>query len=44
MQSKEASELLQKEIQAVIKENGSLTITQEQMSRILGNVLKGYEQ
>jgi len=44
MQSKEASELLQKEIQAVIKENGSLTITQEQMQRILANVLKGYEK
>ena len=44
LQSKEASELLNKEIEAAIKENGSLTITQEQMQKILLNVLKGYEE
>ena len=44
LQSKEVSELLNKKIQEIIKENGSLTITQEQMQEILLEILKGYEQ
>ena len=44
LQSKEASELLNKEIEEIIKENGSLTITQEQMQKILTNILKGYQE
>ncbi len=44
LQSKETSELLTQEIEAIIKENGSLTITQEQMQRIMIKVLQGYEQ
>lgn len=44
LQSKEAAEILKKEIEAIIKENGSLTITQEQMQRVMMAVLKGYEK
>ena len=44
LQSKEVSELLNKKIEEIIKENGSLTITQEQMQEILLEILKGYEQ
>ena len=44
LQSKEVSEFLNKKIQEIIKENGSLTITQEQMQEILLEILKGYEQ
>ena len=44
LQSKEASELLNKEIENAIKENGSLTITQEQMQKIMITVLEGYEK
>lgn len=44
LQSKEASELLKKEIEEIIKENGNLTITQEQMQKIITNVLKGYNE
>ena len=44
LKSKEASELLKQEIEAIIKENGSLTITQEQMQRVMLKVLQGYEQ
>ena len=44
LQSEEASELLNKEIQEIIRENGSLTITQEQMQKIMTNILKGYEK
>ncbi len=44
LRSKEASEILNKEIEEAIKENGSLTITQEQMQKILSAVLKGYEE
>jgi len=43
LQSKEAAELLKKEIEEIIKENGELTITEEQMRKILINVLKGYD-
>ncbi len=42
LQSKEASDLLNKEIEAIIKENGNLTFTQEQMQRVMTAVLKGY--
>lgn len=44
LQSKEASELINKEIEEIIKENGSLTITQEQMKKIMQAVLKGYQE
>lgn len=44
LQSKEVSELLNKKIQEIILENGSLTLTQEQMQEILTEILKGYEQ
>lgn len=44
LQSKEAAELLKKEIEEVIKENGELTITEKQMQKIIQNVLKGYEE
>lgn len=44
LQCKEASELLKKEIEEIIKENGNLTITQEQMQKIITNVLKGYNE
>lgn len=44
LQSKEVNELLNKEIQNIIKENGSLNITQEQMQKIMSKVLKEYEK
>ena len=44
LQSKEVSELLNKKIQEIIKENGSLNITQEQMQDILTEILQGYEK
>lgn len=44
LQSKEASELLHKEMEAIIKENGSLTITQEQMQKMMQSVLEGYKE
>lgn len=44
LQSKEVSELIKKEVEAMIKENGSLTITQEQMKKIMQVVLKGYQE
>ena len=44
LQSKEVSELLNKKIQEIILENGSLTLTQEQMQEILTEILKGYEK
>ena len=44
LQSKEASELLNKKIQEIIQENGSLTITQEQMQEIMTEILNGYEK
>ena len=43
LQSKEVNELINQEIEAMIKENNSLTITQEQMQKIMQKVLKGYE-
>ena len=44
LQSKEVSELLNKKIQEIIKENGSLTITQEQLQSIMTEILSGYEK
>ena len=44
LQSKEAGELLNEKIQEIIKENGSLNFTQEQIQKIILEVLKGYEQ
>ncbi len=44
LQSKEVTELLNKEIEEIIKENGSITITEEQMKKIMTNILKGYEK
>ena len=44
LQSKEVSELLNKKIQEIIKENGSLTITQEQLQNIMTEILSGYEK
>lgn len=44
LQSKEAGELLKKEIENIIKENGELTITQEQLQKVMMNILKGYEE
>lgn len=44
LSSKEAGELLKKEIEAAIKETGKLNITQEQMQKIMIKVLKEYEK
>ena len=44
LQSKEVSDLINKKIQEIIKENGNISFTQEQMQSILIEVLKGYEK
>lgn len=44
LQSKQVSELLKKEIEEAIKENGELTLTQEQIQKIMTNILKGYQE
>ncbi len=44
LQSKEVSDLINKKIQEIIKENGNISFTQEQMQSILTEVLKGYEK
>ncbi len=44
LQSKEVNELLNKEIEEIIKENGSITITQEQMKKIMTSILQGYKK
>ena len=44
LQSKEVNELLNKKIQEIIQENGSLTITQEQLQEIMKEILAGYEK
>ena len=44
LQSKEVSELITKEIENAIRENGSVTITAEQMQKIMSKVLKEYEK
>lgn len=43
LKSKEATELIKKEIAAAMKENGGATVTEEQMQKILMKVLQGYE-
>lgn len=42
LQSKEATDLLNKKIAEIIKENGSITITEKQMQEIMQEVLNGY--
>ena len=44
LQSKEVNDLLNKKIEEIIKENGSLTITQEQMQDIITEILEGYKK
>ena len=44
LQSKEVNDLLNKKIAEIIKENGGLTITQEQMQEIMTEILEGYEK
>lgn len=44
LNSKEAGELLQKEIERHIRENGSLQFTEKDLQKILLNVLKGYDE
>lgn len=43
LQSKEIRDLIQKEIEEVIKENGTATITEEQLQKIMTKVLKKIE-
>lgn len=42
LQSNEASQIINQEIAKIIKENGSLTLTQTQMQQIMQAVMKGY--
>ena len=45
LQSKEATDLLSKKIEEIIKENGgSLSFTQEQIQEIMQEILSGYEK
>ena len=44
LQSKEVTEWLNKKIQEIIQENGSLTITQEQLQELMTEILAGYEK
>lgn len=44
LQSKEVSDMLNKKIEEIIKENGSLTITEEQMQEIMQEILAGYNK
>lgn len=44
LKSKEAGELLKKEIEAAIKENGKITITEEQMQKIMVKILQEYQK
>ena len=44
LQSKEANDLLNQKLEEIIKENGSLTISQEQLQDIMNEVLAGYEK
>ena len=44
LQSKEANDLLNNKLEEIIKENGSLTISQEQLQDIMTEVLAGYEK
>ena len=42
LQSKEVSEALQEQIQEAIIENGEPTLTEEQLEKIMNNILSGY--
>ena len=44
LQSKEANELINKKIQEIIQNTGSLSFTQEQLQEIMTEVLKGYNK
>ena len=44
LHSKEVSDLVNKKIEEFIKENGSLTITEEQIESLMKEILKGYEK
>ena len=44
LQSPEVSQKLQQQIQEMIKENGELTLTEEQMKSILTNILNDYKE
>ena len=44
LQSKEIRDLIQKEIEDAIKENGTATITEEQLQKIMAKVLKKMEE
>ena len=44
LHSKEVSDLVNKKIEEFIKENGSLTITEEQIESLMKEVLVGYEK
>ena len=44
LKSKEVSDLISSKIEEFIKENGGLTITQEQMQSIMTEILNGYKQ
>ena len=42
--SKEAQELIKKEVEDAIKENGSITITEEQMQKIMKKLIENFEE
>ncbi len=44
LKSKEASEILKKEIEEMIKTNGNISISGDQMQKIMNKVLQGYEE
>ena len=44
LQSKEASEIINKKIQEIIQETGSLSFTEEQLQEIMTEVFKGYNK
>ena len=43
MKSKEAQEIIRKEIENIIKQNGKILITQDQLQEIMNKVLKSFE-
>ncbi len=42
--SKEVGEMISKEIEEIIKENGEIKITEEQLNKIMIKILNGYEE
>lgn len=44
LNSKEAQEIIKKEIEEAIRQNGSITITQNQMQKMIVSISKGYEE